>query len=424
MQKQTVPNIDFKHFVIAEIPGLFQNNKVKINSEYQRGDIWNSNQKYELIKSIVNSYSIGVLVLFINDQKQYEILDGQQRLITIMQYLEDKIDLSKTEIQKYSDLTLQEKTHFDAYCIYYLKLMSHDPDSKEEDIVQTFLRLQEGTPLNKAEKINAYRGKFKDIFRCARENQLIFKYLGKEKRFRWRQLAAELLLLELESNYEKKIFPGLDLASLIGALKKYKRQINSKKVTFYIGNLDCLERSLNYLLTALQPSTIVMFYLLMAYLRKNKANNRDLLNEFSEFAKEFMQQLSSFSIYDANPPVGMSKSLFDKYKKFKTESKIMTTSDSIKNRFDIILNEYNRLYPIIIRDPIRLHDNEQRRNLFYRQKGTCPLCKKQLDFRAGLSVHHIFPHSKGGRTDDLNNAQLLHEKCHHILEKKRSKKSS
>ena len=52
----------------------------------------------------------------------------------------------------------------DSYCIYYLKLKSFDEESKEEDIFQTFLRLQEGTPLNKAEKINAYRGKFKETF--------------------------------------------------------------------------------------------------------------------------------------------------------------------------------------------------------------------------------------------------------------------
>ncbi|MDP2036278.1 MAG: DUF262 domain-containing protein, partial [Ignavibacteria bacterium] len=104
MPKQLVPDIDFNHFVLAEIPKLFQQNKIKINKDYQRGDIWKLNQKIELIKSISNRYSIGVLVLFNNDNNQFEILDGQQRLLTIKQYVEDSIDLSKSEIQKYSEL--------------------------------------------------------------------------------------------------------------------------------------------------------------------------------------------------------------------------------------------------------------------------------------------------------------------------------
>jgi hypothetical protein len=38
MPKQTVPDIDFDKFVIAQIPRLFNENKILINSEYQRGD--------------------------------------------------------------------------------------------------------------------------------------------------------------------------------------------------------------------------------------------------------------------------------------------------------------------------------------------------------------------------------------------------
>ena len=84
------------------------------------------------------------------------MLDGQQRLLTIKSYLKGTLDLSDTELTPYKDLDSREKKLQDAYCVFYLKLKGHDPESKEEDIVQTFLRLQEGTPLNKAEKLNAH----------------------------------------------------------------------------------------------------------------------------------------------------------------------------------------------------------------------------------------------------------------------------
>jgi len=224
MPRQKVPDIDFNWLVLGEIADLFDQNKIYINPDYQRGDIWTYTQQVELIRSIENRYSIGVLVLFINDKGQFEILDGQQRLLAIKKYLSGNLDLKTTDLTPYADLSPQEKFLIDAYCVYYLKLKSHDAESKEEDIVQTFLRLQEGSPLNKAEKINAYRGAFKDTFREIREKHKLFSLLKGDKRFRMRLLAAEMLLLELEGNFEHKIFPSLELSSFVSAIEKYKKK--------------------------------------------------------------------------------------------------------------------------------------------------------------------------------------------------------
>ena len=423
MPKQTIPDLHFDRFVLAQIPRLFASNKVFINKDYQRGDVWKHGQKIELIRSILNRYSIGVLVLYVNDQGQFEILDGQQRLRVILEYLTDQLDLAESGIPKYTDLEFDEKTLLDAYCVFYLKLKSHDPETKEEDIVQTFLRLQEGTPLNKAEKINAHRGLFKDTFRQTRDRNLFFSYLGKEKRFRWRQLAAEMLLIELESDFQRKNFPDLDLPALIKAIKSYEKKIPQAKVRLLNGNLDFLHSSLNIILTAFTPREAIAFYLLVSYLRKNKADNSALQNELSEFAKEFLKNLNSFSIYDNKPPAGMTKSLFDLYKKYKHESKILTTSGSLRNRLEIMISEFNRLHPIITKDPKRLHDAEQKRILYFRQKGLCSQCGKEMRFQA-TSAHHVVAHSHGGDTDDLSHALLLHPKCHEKLEKQLRRQGS
>lgn len=420
MPKQKVPDIEFAWWVIAELPDMFENDTLYINKEYQRGDIWTHNQKLELINSINNRYSIGVLVLFMNEKNQAEILDGQQRLITIKQYLESSLDLKNTDLTPYSDLSMQERTLFNAYCVYYIKLKSHDPESREEDIVQTFLRLQEGTALNKAEKLNAHRGKFKDTFREIRETHPIFTYLGKEKRFRWRQLAAELLTLELESDFQYKNFPNLDLPSMIKIVRKYEATISDRKVRLFKSNLDFLYSSLNIVLTAFQPRELTSFYLLASYLRKFKAANVNLINEFSEFAEEFLRNLHMFSIYDTKSPPGMTKKLFDLYKSYKLEAKVMTTPESIRKRFEIILGEYQRFHPIIIKDPDRLFNVEQKRNLYFRQKGLCAFCGKRMVFSL-TSGHHVIAHSKGGKTDDLSKAVLLHENCHKKVEKQINK---
>lgn len=424
MPKQKVPDIDFEFWVIDELSDLFAGDKIYINKEYQRGDIWTYKQKIELIRSINNRYSIGVIVLFINDNNKFEILDGQQRLLTIKQYLEDELDLTNTEIVKeivkYSELKKKDKALLNAYCVYYIKLKSHDPDTKEEDIVQTFLRLQEGTPLNKAEKLNAHRGKFKDTFRDIRETHPIFDYLGKEKRFRWRQLAAELLMLELESDFKNRVFPSLDLPSMLKVVKEYETNISASKIRLLRSNLDFLYNSLNILLTAFKPSELISFYLLISYLRKMKASNVNLVNEFAGFAEEFLRNLHMFSMYDIKPPVGMPKKRFDLYKSYKNAAKLMTTRESIKKRVDILLKEYNRLHPTITKDPKRLYDTEQKRTLYFRQKGKCAWCGRTMSF-SFTSGHHIFAHAEGGVTDDLSKAVLLHENCHKQVEKQISK---
>lgn len=421
MPQQTVPAIDFDFFALGDIDQIFDEGKIFINKSYQRGDIWKRSQKIELIKSINQRYSIGVLVLFVNDNGQYEVLDGQQRLLTIRSYLKGNLDLSETEIAPYSELNSRDKKLQDAYCIFYLKLKGHDPESKEEDIVQTFLRLQEGTPLNKAEKLNAFRGSFKDTFRKIRDEHPLFNYLGNEKRFRFRQLAAELLLLELDGDYKNKIFPSLDLKTMIKATIKYEKRISRQKLKFYRGNLDYMERSLNMLLGAFKFRDIISFYLLISYLRKKRAGNQNLQNELAAFARIFMQTLNKFSIYDTQPPKGMTREEFSTYKQYKQESKVMTTPDSFRNRLNIMISEFERLNPVILADEQRLHDIEQKRILFFRQQGICPECKKLLEFKSA-SAHHEIAHSKGSKTDDLDNALLVHIKCHQKIEKRLNKK--
>lgn len=418
MPRQKVPDIQFGQFTLGEIPALFHENKIFINADYQRGDIWKQRQKIELIESIRNSYGIGVLVLYINDNGQFEILDGQQRLLAINQWLNDRLEVEKTNIPKFSEMNEQERYLLNAYCVYYLKLKSYDPESKEEDIIQTFLRLQEGTPLNKAEKISAYRGEFKDTFKSIREEHKVFEYLGVEKRFRWRQLAAELLLIELEGDFERKSFPELDLKSLENAAKKYKKDIPKNHVKSLKANLDFLHSSLNIMLTAFQPRELVAFYLLASYLRRNKAGKDGLANEFHEFAKEFLMNLNSFSIYDLKPPKGMSGKIFNKYKLYKQQSKILTTGESLKSRLEIILEEYQRLHPFIIKDRQRLFDAEQKRTLFFRQKGICPVCNKEMVYGKETSTHHENAHADGGSSNDLENAVLVHINCHKRIEKR------
>jgi len=419
-RRNHIPDIDFDRFLIGTLKDIFKKDKIYINPDYQRGDIWKPSQRIELIKSISNQYSIGVLVLFINDEGKFEVLDGQQRLLTIKKYLFDELPLKSTGLKRYSELDDDDKIHLDAYSVCYLKLKSHNPETKEEDIVQTFLRLQEGTPLNTAEKINAYRGEFKNTFRDKSIDHSLFKKMGKDKRFRLRYLCAQLLHLELESDFKNLIFPALDLDSLRTSCEKYQLEISQKKKRFFSGNLDFLDRSLGHLISGIKVRDLIPFYLLISYLRREKANNKDLETELAIFCTSFLKNIYSFSPYDIEPPKnsGMSKGEFLRYLKYKQEARKATSADSVKYRFDFIKEKFEKDKPFIIKDKKRFHDEEQKRTLFFQQEGICPECGKLINFHVDASAHHVIAHQHGGKTNDLEKAVLLHTRCHQKLEKR------
>jgi hypothetical protein len=170
-----------------------------------------------------------------------------------------------------------------------------------------------------------------------------------------------MLLIELEGDFDRLLFPNIDLPSLIQASKKNEKSISPSKVKSFKSNLEFLDKSLNIILTALTPREAIAFYLLVSCLRKKKANNSKLHDEVAEFAREFLKNLNSFSLYDEKPPSGMDKKLFIAYRNFKQESKILTTGDSLQKRLEIMLKEFDRLQAIIVKDPKRLHDAEQKR---------------------------------------------------------------
>ncbi|XOB42229.1 MAG: DUF262 domain-containing protein [Candidatus Nealsonbacteria bacterium] len=232
-----VPQIDFKFFSIKKIKNLWDEEKILINKEYQRSEIWKSYQKKELIDSIMKGFSMGVLVMWKNRENKLELLDGQQRIKTIIRFLND--EFKNNENKKFSELTITERSEIEAYRIYCLELKSY---LKEEEVSDVFIRLQEGTPLNIAEKVNAFRGEFKESFiKAFLKNKIFFEKL-KNYRFRARFLAAQFLILELTADFEKKVFPNMRYIDFKKISEKYKnkKEIPVRKVTRYNNYINFL----------------------------------------------------------------------------------------------------------------------------------------------------------------------------------------
>ena len=62
--------------------------KLDIRPPYQREFIYNEKQRDAVIDTVTNNYPLNVMYWAVNDDGKFEIIDGQQRTISVCQYVD------------------------------------------------------------------------------------------------------------------------------------------------------------------------------------------------------------------------------------------------------------------------------------------------------------------------------------------------
>jgi hypothetical protein len=148
---------------IIEIYNKLRAGQLAVNKDYQRKLVWKRSHKINFIDTILRNYPFPEIYLApgVLDQVKLilidEIVDGQQRLTTIRDYVEgtDVFALPNISIKKFNELTADEKTMFLNYevSVRYLKGVN------QEQIREIFQRINKTEyALNATEKVNAQWG--------------------------------------------------------------------------------------------------------------------------------------------------------------------------------------------------------------------------------------------------------------------------
>jgi hypothetical protein len=121
---------------------------IDLEPDYQRGLVWTMEDKVKLIDSIFKGVDIGKFVFirrdYSSDKHLYEILDGKQRLTTIMEFREDRFRYNGF---LYSELHPFDQSHIDGYSISVADVSN----PTKEQIYRYFLRLNTGgKPMDEA----------------------------------------------------------------------------------------------------------------------------------------------------------------------------------------------------------------------------------------------------------------------------------
>ena len=163
---------------IANIRDMVARGELVANKEYQRSPgLWPNSSRSYFIDTILEGYPFPKVYFHEHlDRKtkrvRTEIVDGQQRITTIIDFLGDKFVLGKNSNQfagqRFSDLSDDVQDQF----LFYTVSVDVIRDAGRTEILQMFRRMNAYTlPLNAAEKRHSeFFGDFRDLVTRALDN--------------------------------------------------------------------------------------------------------------------------------------------------------------------------------------------------------------------------------------------------------------
>ncbi len=168
-------------FTVEEIVDAWNNGSLKTNLEFQRGLAWKAHQQQALIDSLFRHYPIPPLFLHEVSERglggrksvRYDVVDGQQRIRALVNFLGDKYQLLNPDDKKLRlpnslrsmpapwgqkrftelDAALQDQLTKRKLDVFVINEVAH-PD----EIRDLFIRLQSGTALSRQQIRDAWPG--------------------------------------------------------------------------------------------------------------------------------------------------------------------------------------------------------------------------------------------------------------------------
>ncbi|MFA5178005.1 MAG: DUF262 domain-containing protein [Candidatus Paceibacterota bacterium] len=328
------------------------NGKLNIRPKYQREFVYNEKQRNAVIETIKNIFPLNVMYWMIREDGGYEVLDGQQRTISIGQYVTGDFSLND---RYFHNLTKEEQDKILDY-----KLMIYFCEGTDKERIDWFTIINiSGVKLTDQEILNAvYTG----------------PWLSDAKlKFSKSNCAAYLL-----ANDEGQLVSGSPIRQEY--LETALSWINDGKIRDYMAKHQH-DKSADELWNYFQN--------VVAWVRKT----------FPNYRKE-MASVNWGELYNQfeNKKVNTSK--------LETEiAELMQDEDITKK---------SGIYPYVLTREernlsIRAFNDKMKREAYEKQKGICVKCKKHFEIEE-MEADHIKPWHEGGKTTS-ENCQMLCKQC-------------
>lgn len=333
--------------------------KLDIRPKYQREFVYKEAQRNAVIDTVVKGFPLNVMYWVKRDDGTFEVLDGQQRTISICQYV--KGDFS-VDFKYFHNLTDDEKQNILNY-----ELTVYQCEGTDSEKLEWFKTINiAGEKLTDQELRNAvYAGSWlTDAKRYFSKSGCVASSLG-DKYVKGNLIRQELLQTTLEWIYPtEQNKEGKQHKSIESYMALHQHDEHATKLWNYFQSV------INWV-----KNTFPIY----------RSEMKGL--EWGLFYNQFKNE-------DLNPS------------KLEAEIKTLMEDKEVSKRAGIYAY-------VLTRDErhlnLRTFDKDDKRAMFERQNGICPHCKEKFEL-SQMEADHITPWSQGGKTD-LANGQMLCKAC-------------
>lgn len=261
--------------------------------------LWTLKDKQLLIDSILNDVDIPKLYLHETGKGFYEVIDGQQRLWAIWEFIDNRYKFSRYGKSK----TFEELDSNDQKKIRYYALQFTLIDDVSDEYLRTlFLRLQFGLLLVTGEKLHASVGFMRNfVFNRMVKHPFIKSIKIPERRFAKQTLCAQICINSF-SRDKNNTFSRTRFDDLQYFFEDYKKTEGSKLIFFenrcnHIMNvLDNLNSHFKEKAVELRNRSFILSVYLFTeeLIRKHQKKEIDnIMPKFVEFSLQLLKRLKA-----------------------------------------------------------------------------------------------------------------------------------
>ena len=326
--------------------------KLDIRPPYQREFIYKEKQRDAVIETVRQGFPLNVMYWAKREDGTFEVIDGQQRTISICQYVNG--DFSHL-FKFYHNLQKDEKEQIDNY-----ELLVYICEGTDKEKLKWFETINiAGEELTKQELRNAvYFGPWlSDAKRYFSKNACAAQKIGQDY----------LIGSAIRQEYLETAIKWVSKENIEVYMAKHQHDDNANELWLYFKSV------IDWIETTFKPT---------------------------KERKKLMKGLEWGELYEAH----------------KNDKLNFTTIDNEVTRLllDDDVTSKKGIYPYILTGKehylsIRAFTDKQKIKAYQKQLGICPICKQHFEMEE-MQADHITPWCEGGPTID-NNCQMLCRDC-------------
>ena len=386
---------------------------LKLNPSYQRGEIWSEEGMKSLIKSLISGIAIPPITL--NERldeehnRVYDVMDGKQRLTTILDFIDNKYSINLNGKQIYYNLEDEENSYcFDIGVIddflnipFQVVIYKNLDEFQQRDI---FERINYGSPLKLGEKLKGSNApgittikKLIDLYSKKFEDDLCIK---NERHSHYLKFGA---LIALQNKDYKSASSGAPVVKYMKETFEDNNNIfeSAKEIIDKLFNLHNELIKYHDTRVAKQFSKLwnwseIMF---MVYILTNR-QEKDVVkfNKFLWHLKYNSIKINEWVSDDIDD-------FKDQWKKLgRKNTNFLEIYEERGVLFDKILNLINKQIPSSLRNELALKKFRDA------DKKNCPVCNKHTIEKSNYQAGHIISRKNGGCVN-INNIIPICQTC-------------